>query len=321
MKPLPDQRGVDVSIIIVNWNTCDVLRGCLSSIFEQTTDISIEVIVIDNASCDGSVEAVSTEFPAVTLIANHENRGFAAANNQGIRISRGRHVLLLNPDTVILDAAITRCVAFADVRPDIGVVGCKVFTDEDTVQQTGFAFPGPWNLFLVLSGLGRCFPKSRIFGRPELGWWDRDSELDLDVVSGMFMLVRREAIEQVGLMDERFFVYAEEADWCYRFAKAGWRRVFTPTARILHLDGGGKSSSQINTRMFIQLQKSLLIYFRKHLGPVSWTVGKMLYIASDLGRSAAWLVSARVTGDPGLRAKSAAAAAALRYHLRGIEPT
>lgn len=312
---------MDVSIIIVNWNTRDILRGCLASIFKQTSDVSFEVIVVDNASRDASVEMVRSEFPAVTLVANADNRGFAAANNQGIRLSTGRYALLLNPDTVILDAAISRCVAIADAHADVGVVGCQVLTDEHTIQRTGFAFPGPWNLFLILSGLSRKFPRSRTFGKPELGWWDRNSEQDVEVVSGMFMLVRREAIDQVGLMDESFFVYAEEADWCYRFAQAGWRRVFTPSARILHLDGGSKSSSQVNVRMFVQLQKSLLIFFRKHLGPAAWLTGKGLYIASNLVRAGAWFLSARVKGDAQLRTRSAAAVAALRFHVLGIEPS
>jgi GT2 family glycosyltransferase len=311
---------MDVSVIIVNWNTRDLLRGCLRSIFKQTEEVSFEIIVVDNASRDDSVEMIRTEFPSVKLIANVDNRGFARANNQGIRAALGRYILLLNPDTIILDAAICRCVRYADLHADVGVVGCQVLEDEFRIQRTGFSFPSPWNLFLTVSGLSRAFACSRVFGRPELGWWGRDSEQDLDVVSGMFMLVRREAIEQVGLMDESYFVYSEEADWCCRFARAGWRRVFTPCARIIHFDGGSKSTSQVNIKMFVQLQKSLLIYYKKHLGVSAWLLGKFIYIVSNAARAVAWFISSVVNDDPSLRSKSAAALAALQFHLLGVEP-
>ncbi len=135
----------------------------------------------------------------------------------------------------------------------------------------------------------------------------------------MFMLVRREAMEQVGLLDEDYFVYTEEADWCYRFSQAGWRRVFTPCARIIHLDGGSKSTSQVNTKMFVQLQKSSMIYFRKHLGLRGWLAGKVIFVLSNFVRAVAWSCSAVATRNPSLRRKSAAAAAALRFHLLGLE--
>jgi GT2 family glycosyltransferase len=311
---------IDVSIVIVNWNTRDLLRGCLRSIFEQTPKGSFEILVVDNASREGSAEMVRVEFSAVKLIANVQNRGFAAANNQAIRAASGRYILLLNPDTIILDAAISRCVDYADVHGDVGVVGCQVLEDECRIQRTGFSFPNPWNIFLTLSGLSRVFARSQVFGRPELGWWQRDSEQDLDVISGMFMLVRREAIEQVGLMDESYFVYSEEADWCYRFSRAGWRRVFTPCARIIHLDGGGKSTSQVNIKMFVQLQKSSMIYHRKNLSFAAWLLAKVIYIVSNAVRAAAWFISSVVNRDPSLRRKSAAAMAALWFHLLGIEP-
>jgi len=310
---------MDVSVVIVSWNACDVLRGCLHSILEETHDVSFEIIVVDNASRDGSAEMVRNEYPVIKLIENPENRGFAAANNQGIRVASGRYILLLNPDTIILESAICHCVRYADLHMDVGVVGCQVLEDDHRIQPTGFSFPSPWTLFLTVSGLSRAFPSSRLFGRPELGWWGRDSEQDLDVISGMFMLVRREAIEQVGLLDEDYFVYTEEADWCYRFFCAGWRRVFTPCARIIHLDGGGKSTSQVSVKMFVQIQKSSMIYYRKHLGLGAWLAAKVIYIVSNSLRAGAWFVSAAVTRDPSLRRKSAAAAAALRFHLLGIE--
>jgi GT2 family glycosyltransferase len=312
---------MDISIIIVSWNTRDLLRDCLRSIVEQMGELSFEIFVIDNASTDGSVDMVRAEFPCVRLIANDQNRGFAAANNQGIRLAKGRYILLLNPDTIILDSAIFRCVHYADAHADVGIVGCQVLEDEHHVQQTCFSFHDPWNLFLTQSGLSKAFPNSRLFGRPELGWWARDCEQDVDVISGMFMLVRREGIEQVGLLDESYFVYAEEADWCYRFFRAGWRRVFTPCAQIIHLDGGSKSTSQVSVKMFVQLQKSIMIYHRKNLGFLPWLAAKLIYVISNLVRAALWFFLALVRRDPGLRRKSVAATAAIRFHLLGIQPS
>jgi len=318
--PRASLSEIDVSVVVVSWNTRDILRGCLRSIFEQTREISFEVFVVDNNSHDGSAEMVRAEFPAVKLIANAQNRGFAAGCNQGMRDASARYTLLLNPDTIVLDDAISRCVRYADVHADVGVVGCQVLIDETRIQQTGFSFPSPLNTFLAHSGLSRAFPRSRLFGRPRLGWWGRDSEQDVDVVSGIFMLVRREAIAQVGLMDESYFIYAEEADWCYRFAQAGWRRVFTPCARIIHLDGGDRSTSQISVKMFVQLQKSLMIYHRKNQGLAAWSLVKAIYVLSNSVRMAAWFVLSVTNHDLRTRRKSAAAKAALVYHFSGVEP-
>jgi GT2 family glycosyltransferase len=318
--PMEGVAEIDTSVVIVSWNTCDILRGCLRSIYQQTREISFEVFVVDNNSHDGSADMVEAEFPEVKLIRNSQNKGFAAACNQAMRMASARYILLLNPDTIILDDAISRCVRYADLNPDVGVVGCQVLEDEHRISPTGFSFPSPLNVFLALSGLSRIFPRSRLFGRPDLGWWDRETERDVDVVTGMFMLARREAIEQVGLMDESYFVYAEEADWCLRFFQAGWRRVFIPSARIIHLDGGAKSSSQVSTRMFVQLQKSTMIYHGKNLGLAAWWLLKVIYIASNFVRMVAWFILAIVNRDRRNWKRSGAARAALVYHFIGSEP-
>jgi GT2 family glycosyltransferase len=311
----------DVSIIIVNWNTRDILQGCLISIFKQTQGINFEVIVIDNASSDGSAEKVKHEFPQVILIANSENRGFAAANNQGMQIATGRYVLLLNPDTIVLEKAIQKTIAFADNHLDIGVVGCQVWLNEKDIQQTCFAFPSLSGLIIQVVGLRRLFPKARFFGRAKYGWWNRTTQLDVDVISGMYMLVRREAIEKVGLMDEDYFVYAEETDWCYRFWKAGWRCVFTPEARIIHLDGGSKSTAQISIKMFVQHQKSLLIFYKKQRGRNSWMIARICYIFSMLLRYFVFSGLFFFTKDRVFLQKTHQSLAALKFQLFGVEPT
>jgi len=261
---------MDVSIIIVNWNTKDLLRACLASVFEQTQGIGYEVIVVDNDSSDGSAEMIRAEFPQVRLIANEENRGFAAANNQGIAIAQGRYVLLLNSDTVVIDDVIPECVGFADEHRDAAVVGCRVLSPDRTLQPTCFMFPSLLNMLLSSTYLYKVFPKSRFFGREEMTWWDRSDVREVDVVTGCFMLVRREAIERVGPMDERFFMYGEETDWCYRFKEDGWNVLFAPVGNIVHY--GGQSSRLRRARMKMQLCGSILIFFRKHRSlPEFWT--------------------------------------------------
>jgi GT2 family glycosyltransferase len=311
---------VDVFIIIVNWNTRDILRGCLDSIYKQTHGIAFEVVVVDNASSDSSAEMVKQEFPQVILIVNAENRGFAAANNQGMRIANGRYVLLLNPDTIILDGAIQKTVEFADKRPDIGVLGCQVWVNDHEIQRTCFSFPTVWKALVQEVGLLHIFPHSRVFGRAHYGWWDRKSQRDVDVVSGMFMLVKQEAIQEVGLMDEAYFVYAEETDWCFRFHKAGWRCVFTPIANIIHLDGGSKSTDLIKTKMFVQMQKSMLIFHLKQQGRWAWIARKGLYISSMFFRYIIYSMMSLFTQNKSIARRIDQSQAAIKFHILGIAP-
>ena len=285
---------MDVSVIIVNWNTCAFLRNFINSVIANAGSVAYEIIVIDNASTDRSVEMVRDIFPDVTLIGNSENRGFAAANNQGIAISRGRYVLLLNSDTLVTDAAIARTVGYADRHPDAAVVGCQVWVDSDTIQKTCFKFQSPWNVFCVSTGIAGFFPGSKLFGGDKMLWWDRKDQRQVDVVSGMFMLVRRRAIEQVGVMDEAYFVYSEEADWCYRFMKAGWKNVFWPGARIVHVGGGGRSSRQVKVKMEVQKVKSLLIFVKKNYGYINSLLCRIITFLTSLIKLSVCLLLAAV---------------------------
>ncbi|MBC8391739.1 MAG: glycosyltransferase family 2 protein [Deltaproteobacteria bacterium] len=309
----------DLSIIIVNWNTREILQNCLKSVYEQTKGIAFETIVVDNASVDNSAEMVRQEFPQAILIVNTENRGFAAANNQGMKIARGRYVLLLNPDTIVLDGAIQKAVAYADQFSNIGVLGCQVWVNDSEIQQTCFSFPSVSGLIAQKMGLCRLFPQSRFFGWVDYGWWDRTTLMEVDVVSGMFMLVRREAIDQIGLMDEDYFVYGEETDWCWRFRKAGWKCVFSPIARIIHLDGGGKSTSQLSVRMYVQIQKSLLLFHRKQRGFFSWIAAKTIYIVSMLVRYAIFSIISLFGKYSDVSKKATQSLAAMKFHFSGIE--
>jgi GT2 family glycosyltransferase len=284
---------MDVSVIIINWNTESLLRDCLRSVYEMTDGVAFEVLVVDNASSDGSVAMVEQEFPQVTLIRNADNRGFAAANNQAMALAKGRYVLLLNSDTVVLDDVIGATARFADAHPDAAVVGCRVLNADRSLQPTCFMYPSLLNMFLSSSYLYKVLPKSRFFGRERMTWWDRTDTRDVDVVTGCYMLVRRKAIDQVGGMDENFYMYGEETDWCYRFRQAGWRIVFTPAGQIIHF--GGASSSQVREKMSLQLKGSILLFLRKHRGVAVYAVGCVLTSLFFLVRIPYWLGSALVS--------------------------
>lgn len=274
---------VDLSIIIVHWNVRDLLRRCLHSILEERESSSVEVIVVDNASSDGSVEMLRAEFPSVHLIANTENRGFPAANNQGITIAQGRYVLLLNPDTEVVGDALATMVAFADVHPDVGIVGPQLLNPDGSVQSSRRRYPTLATALFESTWLEPYAPRSLLRRYRMLDTPD-DATQDVDWVDGAAVMARREGIEQVGPMDEGFFMYSEELDWCRRFREAGWRVVYLPTTRIIH--HRGKSSEQVVAARHVHFQSSKVRYFRKHhsaaaaealrmflLGTYIWQVG------------------------------------------------
>ena len=259
---MTDESLIDVSVVIVNWNTVDLLKACLNSVFSQARGIDFEVIVIDNASTDGSVEMVRQDFSQAILIVNSENLGFAAANNQGMAIARGRYVLLLNSDTVVLNSAIQKTMAYADRHPNAAVVGCRILNPDGSLQNSCFMFPSLLNWVLFSTYLYRLFPNSHFFGREQMTWWKRDDAREVDVVTGCYMLVRKRAIEEVGMMDDGFFMYAEETDWCYRFRSKGWNNRFTPDAEIIHV--GGASAPKLSSRRAEVTNASFIRYMNKH---------------------------------------------------------
>lgn len=252
---------MDVSIIIVAWNVREPLYNCLKSVNNETKGIDFEVIYIDNASKDGSVEMVIEEFPEVKVIQNEKNEGFIKANNQGIEISKGRYVLLLNSDTIILDNAIVKTIKFADTHPEAAVVGCKVLNPDRTLQNNCFMYPSILNMFLSATYLYKIFPKSKFFGRERMTWWDFNDVREVETVCGCFSLVRKKAIRQVGLMDDMYFVYGDDPDWCYRFKQAGWKIMFTPEPKIIHY--GGQTTRQKAEKFFLQLYGSRLIFMKR----------------------------------------------------------
>jgi len=281
---------VDVSIIIVAWNVRRLLYDCLKSVYDQTRDVDFEVIYVDNASEDGSVEVVRQEFPEVRIIENDENKGFIRANNQAIEIAEGRYVLLLNSDTVVLDNAIGKTVRFADRHPKAAVVGCKVLNPDRTLQRTCFMYPSILNMFLAATYLYKIFPQSRFFGRERMTWWDFDDVREVETICGCFSLVRKEAIEQVGLMNERYFVYGDDPDWCYRFKKNGWKILFTPKAEIIHY--GGQTTKQMMREFKLQLFGSKLIFVKLHRSKLEFPVASSLTAMFFLLRVPYWIAMA-----------------------------
>jgi GT2 family glycosyltransferase len=231
---------------------------------------------------------VRSDFPKVILIENSENRGFAAANNQAMAVAGGRYILLLNSDTIVSDKAIEKTVSFADVNSEAGAIGCRVLNPDGTVQMSCFMFPSILNMLLSSTYLYKLFPASKFFGREQMTWWDRKDIREVDVVTGCFILVRREAIEQVGTLDERFFMYGEETDWCYRMKKDGWKILFTPVGQIIHF--GGQSSAKIPVTMIIQLRLSILKFIKKHHGWPSILFARLLTALFFIVRLPVWFV-------------------------------
>ena len=264
---------LQLSIIIVNYNTRELLRRCLCSIFSQATEMDFEVFVVDNASTDGSREMLEQEFPQVKKIYFHENRGFSAANNEAIKQTAGEYVLLLNSDTDVADGAIWKTVAFMQQRPEASIVGCKLLNADETLQPSCRSFPSVWNIFSESFFLYLLFKRSWLFGGYYMSYFDHESIREVDVVMGAFMLIRKTVFETIGLFDETYFMYAEETDFCYRAHKAGFKTFFFPGASIIHLGGG---STHENQEFYARLHASLILFLRKHY------TGLRLYAAIGL---------------------------------------
>jgi GT2 family glycosyltransferase len=261
---------VDLSVVIVSWNTRELLRGCLwsvvscqssSSMMPKTDNCKLktEIIIVDNASTDGSAAMIRAEFPATTLIVNTENVGFARANNQGIRASSGRYVVLLNSDTVVPPGALAALVAFMDAHPAAGAVGPRLLRPDGAPQP--YAFGGDPTLgYLLRRGINRL-----LLRRP-LHDWTTDAVQTVDWVSGACLMVRREAIDQAGLLDENIFMYFEDNDWCLRIRQAGWQVYYDPQVAITHIGGQSVARNPAARRAY---RASLRYFYARHYGPAA----------------------------------------------------
>jgi hypothetical protein len=255
----------DVSVVVVSYNTRDLLRACLLSIRRshgadpESRTPEPEIIVVDNGSHDGSCDMVRAEFPDVRLIES-DNVGFAAGNNKGIAVAHGRYLLLLNPDTEVLGDALGALTRFMDAHPRVGLAGARLLNPDGSFQHSAFRFPTLWMTFFDFFNINHRLINSRLNGRyPATSY---TSSFPVDHPLGACMIVRREAIEQVGRMDDGFFMYCEEIDWCLRIKLAGWEVWHVADASIIH--HGGRSTGQFRQRMFVELHRSRARFFRKH---------------------------------------------------------
>jgi GT2 family glycosyltransferase len=268
---------IDLSIIIVNYNTKEFLKNCLKSVIDSTRNISYEIIVVDNASHDGSPEMVKKEFSNVRVIANKQNVGFSKANNQGVKISeKSRYVLFLNSDTIVQNKVLEEMIKFMDCHKDAGAATCKLIMPNGKIDDaTHRGFPTPWNAFCHFSGLSRVAPKSKIFTGYTLGWMDLGKTHEIDALAGAFMLVRRPAGEEVKWWDEDYFFYGEDLDFCFMLKQKGWKIYYVPDFFIKHfkgVSGGIKSVSKNITTASeetkIRATKSrfnaMRIFYKKH---------------------------------------------------------
>jgi len=263
---------VDLSIIIVNHNTQDLLLTLLNSLkLSEVGSYRLETIVVDNASNDKSRELLKQSYPQVKLIVNSQNLGFAMANNQGLRQAQGRYLLLLNSDTVVEKETIRTMIEFMDSHSEFGVATCRVELSNGQLDPACHrGFPTVWVAVSYFVGLEKLFPKSKLFSQYHQGWKKKDIIHEVEVISGAFFMLRREVIEKVGLLDEGFFMYGEDVDWCMRIHQAGFRIAFVPVTKITHVKGQSarfkKESNKVD-------HKQLKNHINKHF----WQTMKLFY--------------------------------------------
>jgi len=267
-----------ISILIVSWNTSQFLENCLASILAHPPTSPFEIWVVDNASTDNSPRMVHEKFPQVHLVENHDNVGFARANNQVMQICKGKYVLLLNPDTLVASGALQALVEFLEKHPEAGAAGPRILNPDGSLQISSHPQPTLfrelWRMF-HLDALSpyAAYPRTK---------WETNQPQEVDVLMGSCLLVRKEVLDQVGILDEDYFIYSEEVDLCYRIQRAGWHIYWVPQAEVVHF--GGQSTQQASTEMFLNLYHSKIIYFRKHYGWLTAQIYKLILRIAALSR-------------------------------------
>jgi len=265
-----------LSVCIVNWNTRDYLRECLGSLCQYPpAGAETEIIVVDNASEDGSTAMVEEKFSQVILLANADNRGYAEGNNQALQQATGDYLLLLNPDVVVHPESLTRALAFMAAHPDAGAMGCRLIGRDGETQRSLRSFPDPAPVLWEFLGLSRLFPQSRRFGAYRMTWFDYNRVLEVDQPMGSFLLLTRAAFEKVGLMDTQFPIFFNEVDWCWRAKREqGLRIYYTPDVTVTHYGAG--STRQVKVSMVRESHRSLLRFYDKHYthlaAPMRWLI-------------------------------------------------
>lgn len=265
---------VDISVVIVTWNVKHYVEGCLKSLELQEGCPQVEIIVVDNASSDGTADSIVEHFPNVTLCRNSSNLGFARANNLGLQHCNGKYICLVNPDVVVAPDCLAKILLYMEEDLSIGILGPKMLGPDGRVRRSCMRFPDAWNVFCRAVGLDTLLENSRFSRGLLMQDFRFDRACDVDVLNGWFWVIRRTALEQVGLLDENFFMYGEDLDWCYRFHQHGWRTVFYPGAQAIHY--GGASSARVPIRFYIEMCRANAQFWRKyHRRP-----GTLFYLAA-----------------------------------------
>ena len=255
---------MDISIIIINYNVKEFLQNLLNSISKASLNISSEIIIVDNASDDGSVEWIKEKFPSAQLISNKKNLGFGKANNQALKIAKGKYNLLINPDTIVREDTFDNLIRFFEENLEVGLAGCKILNPDGSLQLAcRRSFPGPWTSFCKVTGLSNLFPNSKLFASYNLTYLSEDKTYEVDAISGSFMMMRKEVYDKVSGFDEEFFMYGEDLDLCYRIQKSGYKVFYVHTTQIIHYKGEStKRSSLDETKMFYE---AMHLFVKKHL--------------------------------------------------------
>lgn len=252
----------ELSIIVVSWNARSYVQECLASLSQQVLSVPVEIVVVDNASSDGTPQMIRREFPQVVLIENTKNLGFARGNNIGIQATRGKYACLINSDVNVPPDCLEKMYDFMEQNRTIGLLGPRMLGPDSRVGRSWMRFPTVWNCFCTALCLDVLFRGKSLFGGILMTDFDRERTADVDVLNGWFVMIRRRALENVGLLDECFFMYGEDMDWSYRFHKAGWRRVYFSGAAAFHY--GGASSAVASTKFYVQMYKANFQYWRKY---------------------------------------------------------
>lgn len=309
----------EISVVIVSWNARAHLFECLKTLRSALENVSAEVIVVDNASDDGSQDMVRESYPEVRLLVNADNLGFSRANNIGIRESRGEYLGLVNSDVEVLVGCVDSLLGYMKTHPDVGMLGPQILDSQGRAQRSCMGRPTIWNLTCRAMALDSVFRRRKIFSSYLMGYQDTGVEQSVDIINGCFWMIRRAALRQVGLLDERFFIYAEDKDWCKRFWEAGWKVVYYPMAKAIHY--GGASSSNAPVRFYLEMQIANLKYWEKHHGKMKrglyLTVIFFHHAIRALGCAAAHAV--RPSGGGQIELKLKRNVAVLKWILSGGE--
>lgn len=254
---------MDLSIIIVNYNTKKLTLQCISSVYESNIESSLEIFVVDNSSTDNSVEAIRQQFPNVILIENKENVGFSKANNQAIKQATGAFVLLLNSDTILKENTLSIMLQYMKENEDVGAAGCEVLLPDGNLDKACHrGFPTPSASFYYMSGLAKKYPNNPRFNQYHKGYLNMSEIHEIDCLVGAFMIIRAKTIRQVGMLDESYFMYGEDIDWCYRIKEAGWKVIYNPTVSIIHYKGA--SSRKKPAKIVYEFHRAMFLFHNKH---------------------------------------------------------